>query len=327
MGLGKLKNTYNLTAKFDPYKNFGNTAVINEYENGKTLTCYKVLMLYVDNNGNFKRFIKDESEVINNKIYEECKEFMLQYSDFYNLIEGVHTKDKIMNLELYNEDEETEETITLEKLLARKFTVDDFRTCKVSSYNGEFTYQFDLKEVENGDDQITFKGTLLQGDNINTLIRIDDNDPISIGLAKCFNNSVLYCSFDVSIVIHKSLYINQLLENMMEENGDWINFEKLDFDNIVITQQINNGSYYIDSADKNPEAFIRSRIKRLNLTEEQIQGVLNTFNIFYEADKEYIDNYRLCDCPNLLKNCCYGAEALIIPSKKLEDELIIIKNS
>ena len=326
MSLGEPLKTYNLSPKFDIYKNFGATAVIKEYESGKVLNSFNSPVLFVDNNGNFKRFIEDEA-VLTNKIIEQCKEFMLQYSDYYNILEGATTKEKIMHLDMYSEDTpEEEEVMTKEKLLVHTFDLDDFKTCDAFSYDGKYSYQLKLIDIENNENQLIFKGNLLQADNLNTLLKVDENDPISVQLASKFSRSVLYCNFDVSIIVNKTLYIEQLLENLkIEEDGYWIDFEQMDFDNIVINQHTGEGYYNIDTVDVDAETYIKDKIKGLNFTEKDIAKTIDTFNVFYNTNKELIDNYRTYDWYNLLKTCCCGSEELIIPSEKLATELYNIK--
>lgn len=313
--------SYPLVAKFDPYKNFSNCAIVNEYEEGKVLSCFTNPTLFVDNEGNLKRFIESESQFFNAKAIDMCKEFMLQYSDYYNLLEGNTTKEKIMSLPLYSE--ESTETITKEKLLARKFTVDDFDTCEVS-YNGESSWQFDLLDIENKDNQIILKGKLLEKYKVASLMKYDLTNPIYKQVFDAFSDSMFYITFDTVIMLNKEVYIEEMLVNLQD---DFINFEKVDFDKAVITQHTIDGSYYIDDPNVNNILYIRNKLNGIDLTEDQIEAIIADFDIYFESDRDLIDYYRDFEWYNLLQNGCCGAEALIIPSEKLQNELNTIKEN
>ena len=204
MDLDNPITTYPLVAKFDPYKNFSGTAIVREYEEGKTLSCFNSLTLFVDNEGNLKRFIENESQLFTNKSIDMCKEFMLQYSDYYNILEGTNTKEKVMNLPLFTDT--TDDTITKEKLLLRKFTLEDFKTCEVS-YNGESTWHFDLTDIENKDNQIILKGKLLEKYYVYTLMKYDLTNPIYKQVYDTLANSVFYGNFNAVIILNKEISI------------------------------------------------------------------------------------------------------------------------
>ena len=322
MNLDNPIKTYSLVAKFDPYKNFSGTAIIREYEEGKTLSCFNSLTLFVDNEGNLKRFIENENQIFNSKIIDQCKEFMLQYSDYYNILEGSNTKEKIMNLPLFSE--ETNETITKDKLLLRKFTLEDFKTCEVS-YNGESSWKFDLIDIENKDNQIILKGKLLEKYYVSTLMRYDLTNPIYKQVYDALANSVFYGNFNAVIILNKEIFIEELLANLQDVS--WVNCEKMAFDKIVITQHTDDGYYYIDDINVNPVILIRNKLKGIDLTEDQIEAIIADFDVYFESDKDLIDNYRDFEWYNLLQNGCCGAEALVVPSNKLLKELCIIKNN
>lgn len=319
MNLDNPTKTYALVAKFDPYKNFSTTAMINEYPEGKTLSCFMVLTLFVDNEGNLKRFIQSENELLNNKTIDMCKEFMLQYSDYYNLLEGKNTKEKIMNLPLFSD--ETDETITRDKLLLRKFTVEDFDTCEVS-YNGESSWNFDIVAIENKENQIIIKGKLYEKYKVESLMKYDLSNPIYKQVFDAFKDSIFYCNFDTVIMLNKEIYIDEMIANLQD---DYINFEKVDFDKAVITQHTIEGFYYIDDPNTNNILYIRNKLKGIDLTEEQIEAIIADFDIYFDSDRDLIDYYRDFEWYNLLQNGCCGAEALIIPSEKLQNELNTIK--
>lgn len=322
MNLGDPIKTYPLVAKFDLYKNFGTTAVVNEYESGKTLSCFNSLTLFVDNEGNLKRFIEKENQLFTSKSIDMCKEFMLQFSDYYNILEGSNTKEKIMNLPLYSD--ETNETITKEKLLLRKFTVEDFDTCEVS-YNGESSWNFKILDIENKDNQIIIKGQLYEKYYVTTLMRYDLMDPIYKQVYDAFKDSIFYGTFETVIILNKEVLVNELLANLVDIS--WVNCENMDFGKIVISQHTNNGSYYVDDSGVNPVIYIRNKIKGIDLTEEQIEAIIADFDVYFDSDRDLIDNYRDFEWYNLLQNGCCGAEALIIPSSKLMKELITIKEN